>query len=177
MRQCVSHIRDTLEQWSVGYLGNVVIEGESGGIIAGTGEDSQDVLLLARREEVLATVVSVVGAARAEAVHHLEPEHSAFAGRNTAEEAGEAPGVAQGAHRAEVGAAALDGGRLGIDAHANGCFGGGEAPDGIAQALGCTRAAVAEAPGVTRRHFIIFQFNSFDFHVHDNAEQRVLLCL
>ena len=45
-----------------------MVEGESAGVIAGTGEDSQDVLLLARREEVPATVVSVVGAARAEAV-------------------------------------------------------------------------------------------------------------
>ena len=146
-------------------MGNVVVEGESGGVIAGTGEDSQDVLLLARREEVPATVVSVVGAARAEAVHHFEPEHSAFAGRNMAEEAGEAPGKALGAYRAEVGAAAIDGGRLGIDAFANGCLGGGEAPDGMAQALGCARAAVAEAPGKARRHLVVFQFKSFDFHV------------
>ena len=158
-RQCEREPKAVpLGKASVGYAGDVVVEGEGGGVVAAGGKDGEDVLLLARREEALAAVAAVVGAARAEVGHDLGAERGAVARQDVAEEVAEAPGHALGAHRAEVGAAAGDGGRLGEDAGADGSTGGGEAADGVAQAFGGTRAAVAEAPRVARRHFMVFQF-------------------
>lgn len=147
-----------------GYLFDIMVEREGLGVVSEAGEDVQDLLLLAGGKKLLTPVVAIIGAARFEIPYQFTAKAYAVACQDIAEEGVEAPGGADDALRAEIGAAAFGVHRLREDAGSGGRLVGGTLPDGVVHALGGAGAAVEEAPGVKPRHFRIFQCQSIDFH-------------